>query len=50
MFVMIIPDEETLSHFEKSGAYKTERVNISSMKLFTDDALGSRGEQRCLNH
>jgi len=43
IFVMITPDEKTLSHFEKSGAYKTERLNISSMKLFADGALGSRG-------
>ena len=28
MFAMITLDEETLSHFEKSGAYKTERLNL----------------------
>ncbi len=43
MFVMISSDKETLSHFGKSGAYKTERLNVSSMKLYADGALGSRG-------
>jgi predicted amidohydrolase YtcJ len=43
MFIMIIPDEETLSFFKKNGASKTERLNVSSMKLYADGALGSRG-------
>lgn len=43
MYVMIIPDKETLSFFKKTGAYKTERLNVSSMKLYADGALGSRG-------
>lgn len=43
IYVMLNPTEENMEHFVKNGIYKTERLNVRSIKLFADGALGSRG-------
>lgn len=40
---MLTPTEETLEHFVKNGIYKTDLLNVRSIKLYADGALGSRG-------
>jgi predicted amidohydrolase YtcJ len=40
---MLTPTEETLEHFVKNGIYKTNYLNVRSIKLYADGALGSRG-------
>lgn len=40
---MLTPTEETLEFFVKNGIYKTDYLNVRSIKLYADGALGSRG-------
>jgi len=40
---MLTPTEETLEYFVKNGIYKTDYLNVRSIKLYADGALGSRG-------
>ncbi len=40
---MIHPSDENIEHFVENGIYKTERLNVRSIKLYADGALGSRG-------
>jgi len=40
---MLTPTEETLDYFVKTGIYKTDYLNVRSIKLYADGALGSRG-------
>lgn len=40
---MMEPSEENLAHFLKSGPYKTDRLQVNTIKLYADGALGSRG-------
>jgi predicted amidohydrolase YtcJ len=40
---MVSPTEENFETFVKKGPYKTDRLVVSSIKLFADGALGSRG-------
>ncbi len=43
IYAMINPTPENFESFMKKGVYKTEHMNIRSVKLFADGALGSRG-------
>lgn len=40
---MMEPSEENFVHFLKSGPYKTDRLQVNTIKLYADGALGSRG-------
>jgi hypothetical protein len=40
---MMEPSEENFAHFLKSGSYKTDRLQVNTIKLYADGALGSRG-------
>jgi predicted amidohydrolase YtcJ len=42
MYIMLNPNAETKS-FLKNGPVKTDKINIRSIKLYGDGALGSRG-------
>ncbi|MDX2432664.1 MAG: amidohydrolase, partial [Bacteroides sp.] len=37
------PSEENFSHFVEKGPYRTDRLSVNTIKLYTDGALGSRG-------
>ncbi len=43
IYAMCSADRKTLDYFWKNGKYKTDRLNIRSVKLYSDGALGSRG-------
>ncbi len=43
IYAMLEPSKENLEHFVKKGIYKTDYLNIRSIKLYADGALGSRG-------
>jgi len=43
IYAMINPTEENFETFMNRGKYKTDLLNVRSVKLFTDGALGSRG-------
>ena len=43
MNVMIDPSNENIDYFLKQGPYRTDRLQVSSIKLYADGALGSRG-------
>ncbi len=43
VYAMLEPSEENLEYFVKKGPYKTKHLNICSIKLYADGALGSRG-------
>ena len=43
IYAMLEPNEENINHFVKQGIYKTDYLNVRSIKLFADGALGSRG-------
>ena len=47
IYAMLSDDPVNYSHVRK-GKYKTERMNVRSMKVYADGALGSRGA--CLLH
>ncbi len=40
---MLNPDEKSINAYMKKGIYKTDRLQVRSVKLFADGALGSRG-------
>jgi predicted amidohydrolase YtcJ len=37
------PSEENFTHYVEKGPYRTDRLSVNTIKLFTDGALGSRG-------
>ncbi len=43
IYAMINPTEENFKAFMHKGRYKTDHMNVRSVKLFADGALGSRG-------
>lgn len=43
VYAMLEPTNENIDHFVKKGIYKTEYLNVRSIKLYADGALGSRG-------
>lgn len=43
VYAMLEPNEENIEHFVKKGIYKTNQLNVRSIKLYADGALGSRG-------
>ncbi|MEM0996171.1 MAG: amidohydrolase family protein [Bacteroidota bacterium] len=43
VYAMAAPTEENLERFLNSGPYKTDRLHVSSFKIYADGALGSRG-------
>jgi hypothetical protein len=43
IYAMLEPNEENFEHFVRKGIYKTEYLNVRSIKLYADGALGSRG-------
>jgi predicted amidohydrolase YtcJ len=40
---MLSPTKENFEYFVKTGRYKTDRLNVNTIKLYADGALGSRG-------
>lgn len=40
---MMDPSEENMNYFLKNGPYQTDRLQVRSIKLYADGALGSRG-------
>lgn len=43
MYVMLSPSKENFATFVENGPYKTDHLNVRSIKLYADGALGSRG-------
>ncbi|NND61652.1 MAG: amidohydrolase [Flavobacteriaceae bacterium] len=43
VYAMVANNEENLDHFLTKGKIKTERLNVRSVKVYADGALGSRG-------
>lgn len=43
VYAMLEPSEENFEHFVRKGIYKTDYLNVRSIKLYADGALGSRG-------
>ena len=43
MFVMLSDNQKNLDVLFRNGAIKTPRLNVSSVKVYADGALGSRG-------
>ncbi|MFW5792784.1 MAG: amidohydrolase [Bacteroidota bacterium] len=43
IYAMLNPTEENFEHYVTKGHYKTDYLNVRSVKLFADGALGSRG-------
>lgn len=43
MNVMMDPSKENFDYFLKKGPYQTDRLQVRSIKLYADGALGSRG-------
>ncbi len=43
IYAMIENDSISLEHFLQLGPYKTDRLNVRSVKVYVDGALGSRG-------
>ena len=43
IYAMLNPNDENVEYFVNNGIYKTDHLNIRSIKLFADGALGSRG-------
>lgn len=43
IYAMIANEKESLDHFLESGPIKTDRLNVRSVKVYADGALGSRG-------
>jgi predicted amidohydrolase YtcJ len=48
IYAMLSPSGANIEHFVKKGPYKTDYLNVRSIKLYADGALGSRGA--CLLH
>jgi predicted amidohydrolase YtcJ len=43
VYAMAEPKEESLNYFEENGVLKTDKLQVSSFKIYADGALGSRG-------
>jgi predicted amidohydrolase YtcJ len=43
MYIMLSDDKTNFDYLEKKGAIKTDRMNVRSIKVYADGALGSRG-------
>lgn len=43
IFAMLNPSGENFDAYLRKGKYKTDKLNVSSIKLYADGALGSRG-------
>ncbi len=43
IYAMLSPTEENFKEFMYNGVYRTDRLHVSSIKLYADGALGSRG-------
>lgn len=43
IYAMLTDNKENLDYYLKSGPYKTDRLNVRSIKFYADGALGSRG-------
>jgi len=43
IYAMIENDPSSLEHYLELGPYKTDRLNVRSVKVYVDGALGSRG-------
>ncbi len=43
IYAMLVPGKKNYEHYLYKGIYKTDRLNVRSVKLYTDGALGSRG-------
>jgi predicted amidohydrolase YtcJ len=43
IYAMLSPGTKNYEHYLLKGIYKTDRLNVRSIKLFADGALGSRG-------
>ncbi len=48
IYAMLNPTKENADYFITKGIYKTDYLNVRSIKLYADGALGSRGA--CLLH
>lgn len=48
LYVMLSDDKMNYEYLEKNGIIKTDRLNVRSIKVYADGALGSRGA--CLLH
>ncbi|NOR86498.1 MAG: amidohydrolase family protein, partial [Bacteroidales bacterium] len=48
VYAMLTPTPENLEKILSNGPYQTDRLNVRSVKLYADGALGSRGA--CLIH
>jgi predicted amidohydrolase YtcJ len=43
LYVMLSDDQRNFDYLEKKGVIKTDRLNVRSIKVYADGALGSRG-------
>ena len=43
VYAMVSATKENLDHYLNAGTIKTDRLNVSSFKVYADGALGSRG-------
>jgi predicted amidohydrolase YtcJ len=43
IYAMLTPGEQNYEHYLNRGIYRTDRLNVRSIKLYADGALGSRG-------
>ena len=43
VYAMVSDSKENLDHYFSKGIFKTERLNVRSVKAYADGALGSRG-------
>jgi len=43
LYVMLSDEKANFDYLEKNGAIKTDRLNVRSIKVYADGALGSRG-------
>ncbi|MBT8319098.1 MAG: amidohydrolase family protein, partial [Gramella sp.] len=43
LYAMLSNNNENLDHYLEKGPYKTDRLNVRSVKFYGDGALGSRG-------
>ena len=43
LYVMLSDDKQNYDYLEKKGMIKTDRLNVRSIKVYADGALGSRG-------
>ncbi|HNQ13527.1 MAG TPA: amidohydrolase [Bacteroidia bacterium] len=48
IYAMIAYNDSNLTYYKENGKIKTDRLNVSSFKVYADGALGSRGA--CLKH